>query len=197
LPGWPQDSYPPLHRAVAVRFDQPWWFSSRDGSADPGRYDLRSPNGTCYWYDQPAGALLERLVDPDTLEPIIASSDLDLVRLWTIAPTRLGPVADITDRRSRVPKELSTTVPYNVEPGPWQWADALTAARWEGLVGWTRMDPSDSRTVALFGPAGTDPPTSYRGSAPVAVPARNHADDLDGWLVWSPVPGSGDLEVLP
>ncbi len=119
---WDHDERP-IYRAAGVEHDQPWWFASRDPDL-PGRFDLPAPDGTCYCADDPVGALLERHIDPDALDPIVDVADLATSAVWTCVPPTEFDAADLTSRAAPVTKELSTVTPYDVEGGPGEWADA-------------------------------------------------------------------------
>lgn len=74
---------PPLWRAVADRHPHPWWYASRDRTADPGRFDLRHPHGTCYWAGAPATAIIEATVDPDQTDPPVSTiAALQRLNVW-------------------------------------------------------------------------------------------------------------------
>jgi hypothetical protein len=130
---------------------------------------LPAPDGTCYCADDPVGALLERHIDPDALDPIVDVADLATSAVWTCVPPTEFDAADLTSRAAPVTKELSTVTPYDVEGGPGEWADAIAANGWHGLVAWTRLDPAGSRTVALFSNAGTGTPDGWGGPAEMGL----------------------------
>lgn len=137
-------------RATDARHRDPWWFSSRTSREDvAGRFDLRAPRGTCYLADDPAGALAEKLIDPDDIEPVVTHDALDRVAVWT-GELQAGDVADTTSRASRMSKELGTVTPYVL---PWAWADACDGEGRDGLVAWLRLDPGPGRGLALFADA--------------------------------------------
>lgn len=188
---WEHDERP-IYRATGVERDEPWWFASRNPDL-PGRFDLPAPDGTCYWADDPVGSLLERHVDPDALDPIVDIADLATSTVWTCVPHGELDAADLTARAAPVTKELSTVTPYDVEGGPWEWADAIAANGWHGLVAWTRLDPAGSRTVALFSEAGAGTPDGWGDPIEMGL-GGSWADDLGGFV--SRAPGSADIETL-
>lgn len=150
------------HRLYRVQWvgRGPWWFSTRTGNASPGRFDLKDPYGTCYFADDPVAALIEKLVDPRQEESLVDARDLQRLRVWSgTPPAPWAMAADTTDRRSRMPKELGTTVPYDL---PWQWADAVHNGGQgrPALRYWLRLDPGHGRGIAAFSTAGVprDPP---------------------------------------
>lgn len=155
-----------------------WWFSNRSDDPDQaGRFDLERPHGTCYFADDPVGALIERLSSPDDVEPMVTFADLENLRVWTGVLTRPEGAADTTDRSARLPKELGAITPYDL---PWAWADALHADGRGGVLYWLRFDPAASRGVAVFGPA----------SAP------DHPPQQSTWPELEPRPAVAWLEQL-
>jgi hypothetical protein len=143
-----------VHRAQWAHHD-PWWFSTRTGNLAAGRFDLALPHGTCYFADDPLGALIEKLADPEQEDPLVPAEDLERLHVWSVTlPPPWDVVADTTDRASRVSKELGCVVPYEV---CWEWADALHHAGRSGLRYWLRLDPGAGRGVAVFGGDGTPP----------------------------------------
>lgn len=152
----------------------PWWFSTRTGNPSPGRFDLETPSGTCYFADDPVAAMIEKLVDPCQEEPLVDVRDLQRLRVWSgVLQAPWAVAADTTDRRSRVFKELGTIVPYDLS---WRWADAV----YDGGRGrpalryWLRLNPGSGRGIAVFSDAGTtaDPPPLRDR------PAVDHLDEL-------------------
>lgn len=164
----------PLWRASATTHDQPWFFSSRDTADDPGRFDLESPHGTCYWAMSAAAAIIEFTADPDALEPpALVADDFNNVAVWVAAdvPAARSPrLADTTV--ASVPTlngEIATIVPFDL---PWQWADDFHADGRTGILYRGRFASDDA--VALFGPAGApdNAPAATRGAA------TDHIGDL-------------------
>lgn len=156
----------PLYRAVADSHTQPWWYSTRTGNPDPGRFDLESPRGTCYWALSPASALIERTTDPDQSdEPVLTLDALRRLRVWKAVdvPAARSKLADTT--RPSVPgltAEISTIVPYDLS---WAWADAFHADGRNGILYRARFAMDES--VALFGDSGVpdEAPEAGRSSA--------------------------------
>lgn len=164
----------PLWRAVATEHDQPWFYSSRDTAADPGRFDLSSPHGTCYWALSAAAALIEFTADPDALHPpALVVADLDDIALWVaedVGAARSPHLADTT--LASVPTltaEIATIVPYDL---PGQWADAFHADGRTGILFRGRFASADA--VAVFGASGIpeDPPLATRHAT------TDHIDEL-------------------
>lgn len=181
----------PLHRACASHRKHPWWFSSRDTTADPGRFDLQAGSGTCYWALSPAAAIIEKTSDPDQIDsPVLTLHALGRLRVWTAAdvPAARSRLADTTV--ASVPgltDEIGTVVPYHL---PWAWADAFEADDRHGVVYRARFAKEES--VALFGTAGAQP------DEPAAVPASaiTHFNDLPAGFREG-VGTVGDFDSLP
>lgn len=161
----------PVFRAQWVH-SSPWWFSSRTDNPHAGRFDLQLPHGTCSFADDPVAAVIEKLTDPEQVDPLVPHEDLERVLVWHGSlPEPWDVVADSTDRASRLPKELGATVPYDL---PWAWADALHSDGRNGLRYWRRLDPGSGRGLALFsraGRPGEPPPLDH-------IPATAYLDDL-------------------
>ncbi|CAN5411287.1 hypothetical protein BH23ACT9_BH23ACT9_28440 [soil metagenome] len=164
----------PLWRASASEYARPWFYSSRDTAADPGRFDLASPHGTCYWAVSAAAAVIEFTADPDALDPpALVAADLHDVALWVaheVPAARSPRLADTTVASIQTLNgEIATIVPYDL---PWQWADAFHADGRTGIVYRGRFASDDA--VALFGLTGIpdDPPTAIRHAA------TDHIDEL-------------------
>lgn len=180
------DLAPPLWRAVANRHPHPWWYASRDRTADPGRFDLRHPHGTCYWAGAPETAIIEATVDPDQTDPpVITIAALQQLNVWRCDDQHVadGRLADVTI--ASVPEltaEISTIVPYTL---PWQWADALHADARAGIAYTARLGMGSA--IARFGEHGApaDPLDSH------ASPGTTHIADLpDGYRVGISTPGT-------
>ncbi len=128
----------------------PWWFSSTGG-----RFDLPSPQGTCYLANQQDGALLEligpslastRRVDVSVLEGRVISE-------LTIPIEVRG--ADISTRSAGtkfgVTSELPTMIPYSV---PQAWARCLAKSGFGAIMHRLRFSPHNALGLALFGVGG-------------------------------------------
>jgi hypothetical protein len=124
-----------------------WWFSS-DGS---GRFDLITPEGTCYLATDAYAAIREAT----RLGPV--SADWVHAReLRTLAPpspkARLAATTHRAAGRYGVTTELATIVPYGM---PQRWAAALRAHEFDGIRHQLRHDQRARPSgVAVFGPAG-------------------------------------------
>ena len=194
---------PSLYRASDERHDQPWWFASRDPDR-PGRFDLQAPAGTCYWADDPVGALIERHLDPAVIDPLIDVTDLSRSRVWSCPPASGLRAADLTPRAAGTAKEVSTHTPYDAPGGPWDWVDAVAnVGVWDAVVGWTRLDAAASRTVAVFA-RNDSHPHEQAGSAPGVPPGwsapatagsgTRWAHELGGYVARPP--GQSAIEIL-
>lgn len=181
----------PLYRACGRHHPQPWWFSSRDVTTSPGRFDLRTPDGTSYWALDAATAILEATVDPDQVDPpvltIAALVNLAVWRSDDVAAAR-SRLADVTV--ASVPgltDELASIVPYDL---PWAWADAFRADGRSGILYRARLGMGEA--LALFGPHGSppDPP------AATSSPALGHLDELPAGFR-AGIAGVGTLATLP
>ena len=186
LAGFPTralDGRTTLFRAhLAAR--SPWWFGNDGG----GRFDLTSPQGTCYTALDGEAAVRERL------GPILGGrSELPESALADVVVSRLRlpearQAADLQSRlvaRFGVTRELETMVPYAV---PQAWARSLANAGFGAVAYGPRFTPGDSCAVALFGAEGLAPwPLDAD-----PVPAQEISPELRVW----PTPRRSDLSVV-
>jgi len=133
---------------------EPWFFSSDGG----GRFDLRSPVGTCYLGSDKVAALREVLGPDYTTGAIVAHKFFDERRIWNAVPISAAwsrGVADLLEDQwdaHGITTELFTTTRY---PLTQAWAACFHAAGWQGLrVGLRHVLAADRSGVALFGPEG-------------------------------------------
>ncbi len=105
-------------------------------------------------------------------------------------------MADTTDRRSRLPKELGVSTPYAL---PWAWADALHADGRGGVVAWVRFDLAASRGIAVFGPAGvaSGPDRAQWTPLDTVTPGADHLDELRQVfdIVVEPIPLRAEVQI--
>lgn len=130
----------------------PWWFSN----SLEGRFDLSTPNGTCYLASTPQAATRER-VGPDLAAAghVAASVMHGRVISALLIPETVRAANLDSDRaghRYGITSELATMVGYAV---PQAWAHVLHAAGFGGLVARLRFSPSGQQGVALFGEGGS------------------------------------------
>ncbi len=129
----------------------PWWFSQLPAGA--GRFDLPTPEGTCYWSSPARGAVLETFRDTR----LIAAPDVAARWLWQAAPPKLRLANLLAPRAAAfgVTAAVSSQPDYTL---PRQWGAALRRAGFDGLVGSCSHDPaSKALNVAIFGPGGRQP----------------------------------------
>lgn len=166
----------PIHRtasdAVLYRAHdtarEPWWFA-RGG----GRFDLRSPRGTCYLATSPAAAVRERLGPVLAARMGLPATVLDDVVVSRLRPGRRGspgPVRLANLRVARVAsfgvtRELESMTPYDV---PAAWAAAFDALGLDGVRYGPRFSPGAASAIGLFGAEGHD---RSRAVDPHPVPA--------------------------
>lgn len=168
-----------VFRACWASFEQPWWFATRDRDPDAaGRFDLTGEHGTCYFADDAVACLIEKLTDPDEADPLISTAILEALVVWHGLLPYPQSVADATNRKSRLPKELGASNHYE---DSWVWADALHDDGRGGIRWWLRLDPGPGKGIAVFGPASApDRPvdTEQWPALDHHLPARNFADEL-------------------
>lgn len=135
------------HRSTGA-LSSPWRFSS----VPPGesRFDLNTPEGTCYWSDRRYGSWVEVWRGTG----VVDRADVTRRAMFSARPPslRLADTLALAAHRLGGTGELSTLLPYTL---PQAWAQALRSHGFAGLVGLCRHDPSlTARNVAVFGPAG-------------------------------------------
>jgi RES domain len=133
----------------------PWWFSSSGG----GRFDLRSPRGTCYLATDATTAVREALGPIDGSRVVTRQwfEDRSVRRLRLPRPTRVANTYAETASSHGVTLEISTIVPYDI---PQTWAVALDQAGYGGVTYLLRHSAAPRRGIALFGATGER--TSWR-----------------------------------
>ena len=150
-----------VYRAVDRRHPQPWHFSNRDETSDPGRFDLAGDGGTCSLAATAVGAILEAFGDPEAELPVpVTPKALAQMRVWHGELRRPVDLADTTTPSiPTMTGEIGTITPYTV---PHAWADAVHAAGRDGIIYRGRFAQDDC--VALFAPKGI--PVEGDGSDP-------------------------------
>jgi hypothetical protein len=175
---------------VTRRGRGPWWFS---GSLQ-GRFDLKSPRGTCYLATDPLVALLE-VVGPSRLRGAVSQTFLAerrLRRLQLPVPRSLAELSARRAARFGVTLEIHSIVPYD---RPQAWAERLAQAGSEGLLYLVRHDPSGARGVALFGRQGERRSWRRGREQPIGLEVLRRLEEECGIAVL-PAPRAGQLKIL-
>jgi hypothetical protein len=146
LTGFPATRSPQrLHRVCRVEKGT-WWFPS-DMS---GRFDLRPPEGTCYFASDDYGAIREASRLGPVTPAWVSAREIRVVP----GPARARLAATTREAAARfgITNELATMIPYSL---PQRWAAALRAAGFDGMRHVLRHD-SRARPggVSIFGRAG-------------------------------------------
>jgi hypothetical protein len=135
-----------------------WWFSS-DGS---GRFDLKAPEGTCYFATDEYAAIREA----SRLGPVTPAWAADREVRHVIPPNPRARLAATTRKAAGaygVTNELMTMLPYDL---PREWAAAFRA---HGFGGIRHILRHDSRArpggISWFGGVGDDPGRERRRHA--------------------------------
>lgn len=170
-----------------------WFFASRPvGEEGGGRFDLATPEGTCYLASTQRAAVNELVgpecavrgwVDADLLAGRVVSR-LSLPADVVAANTTAARAADL-----RVTNEIATTERYDITQA---WAEALRAAGFGGILALLRFTPGPARMLAVFGPEGRPEPGRRGDPRPHAVRAL-----VEGWgiEVVEP-PAYGDVVIV-
>lgn len=144
-----------LYRIVRHRDEEsgdlrgPWFFSC----VPPGsnRFDLPHPEGTCYWSDRRYGAFLEVFRNV----PLVDEADAKARRLWAAD----APALKLGDLLAPEAAAVGVTAAVSTQPDyekPQEWAAAIRALGFEGVVGTCSHDPtSTALNIGVFGEAGT------------------------------------------
>jgi hypothetical protein len=141
-----------LHRLS--EFPGSWWYASAGDDPDVGgRFDLPSPNGTCYLADSLTGAVVEKLLRSPV--KVVVDERLDELFHTVVSVRRTPPVADLTARKATgygLNAEIHTTLDYARTR---RWAVAFHRNGFRGLRHRLRGDVTQrSAGWALFGTAG-------------------------------------------
>lgn len=145
----------------------PWFFSNL-ASPRPGRFDVTAPNGSCYLSDRRHGAWLEVFRGCG----LVDRADVERRRLFTAV--RTGPPVRLADLRSAGARRFGVTADLAAGDGyalPQTWAAAVLRAKFQGLAGTVRHDPTHvARNLVLFGTAGPRSRVSgWRGTVTTLV----------------------------
>lgn len=157
FPGIRIDTATPLYRAVAAPHPDPvgaWWFSSNGG-----RFDLPSPNGTCYMATTLAAAIRERLgrvLRQSTLLPATLMDGMEVVTLHLMSSALLANTGHENAADWGAIRELATvTGDYSRTV---RWAVAFKEADFDGILYEPRFSSLAKATaVGLFGPEKDKP----------------------------------------
>ena len=154
LDGFPSIELTPdalLYRAHKWKYETVYYSATGDG-----RFDISTPEGTCYFSEAPLGAFLETFRD----EPVFTEGMAlqGAMATYRVRPRRLL-IADCTDKRAAefgIPEWLhdSASDRYGETQA---WATRLRDAGFDGLRYWSRYSRKadrEVRTFALFGPEG-------------------------------------------
>jgi hypothetical protein len=136
-------------RVTGAVNSSPWRFGAIPPGA--GRFDLPTPDGTCYWSDRRYGAWLEVWRGASTIDLVDARAR----RLWTAQapPLRLADLLSPRSYHYGITADISTQPEHAL---PQQWAAALHGVGFAGLVGSCSHDPASAAlNVAVFGQEGT------------------------------------------
>jgi hypothetical protein len=127
-----------------------WWFSS-DGS---GRFDLKAPDGTCYFATDAYAAIREA----SRLGPVTPAWIADREVRHVTPPNPRSRLAATTRRSAGaygLTNELVTMLPYDL---PREWAAAFRAHGFDGIRHMLRHDPrARPGGVSWFGRIGGNP----------------------------------------
>ncbi|MFP4635570.1 MAG: RES domain-containing protein [Nitriliruptoraceae bacterium] len=166
-----------LHRVS--EYVRPWWYSSVTAfdERSGGRFDLLTPQGTCYLAESLDGALVEKLLRART-KVVVAERLAELFHA-TIHVRAAPAAADLTSRRATAAglnAEVHTTLDYRITR---RWARALRRAGWRGLRYLLRGDVSGSAAGrAVFGRAGLHRRAPAGLTTEVAPLDRDRAEQL-------------------
>ncbi|HEY0874249.1 MAG TPA: RES domain-containing protein [Vicinamibacterales bacterium] len=150
LTGFPYSLPPRRLVRVCQRVNGTWWFSS-DGS---GRFDLKPPEGTCYFATDAFGAIREASRLGPVTPAWIAARELRHVTP-PVPRARLAATTRKAAGAYGVTNELTTMLPYDL---PREWAAAFRAHGFAGIRHILRHDPrARPGGVSWFGRAGDDP----------------------------------------
>jgi hypothetical protein len=154
LTKFPSEVLPAEHRwrAHSVGYGA-WYFNSSGG----GRFDLDTPNGTCYFADDVETAVRERLGQRVVVVQQITETLANEMQVSVVLPAAGVPFANIVDpaaARHGVTRELGVMSDYGVSQ---QWAEAFHTTGFGGVRYSSRFTTSPGpNSWAMFGPEGPD-----------------------------------------
>jgi hypothetical protein len=160
-----------------------------------GRFDLPSPDGTCYLASDDLGALLERLgpgLEPGGIAPSGLLAGRHLRALHVPRPQSLADsLARLATRW--LTSEISTITPYRV---PQAWARAFHRQGFMGVRYGIRHSTSRRHfSVAIFGPSGERSwPKGLR--APISEKVRRRLRETHGIVLFD-LPATDELVFAP
>jgi hypothetical protein len=188
LDGFPEAVAPrELHRLS--EWPGTWWFSSTPDDQPGGRFDLTTPDGTCYLAETLDGALVEKLLRTRT-KVVVAERLAELFHA-TVTVRVMSRCADLAAPEAAgfgINGEIHTTLDYAT---PRRWAAALRRAGWKSLRYLLRADPAGLNSGrALFGKAGLRRRAPAGMTTHVAPLDRTHAESLlaDRGVALRPIP---------
>jgi hypothetical protein len=172
----------------------PWWFASSDdeGRAEHqiGRFDLPSPDGTCYLGAYLSSAAAESLLTTG-VDHAEAQKAADQRRLSAMPLDRWygERIADFTNEdvvSFGAPADIAGEDRASARP----WALAVRAAGFAGIHYRLREDPLHRSGLALFGDRGEHPAPNQPPPVVLPVGLRNELSVLfDGEYRGDPLPG--------
>ena len=137
----------------------PWWFSAApDSEQIGGRFDLITPNGTCYVADTVEVATRERLRETVLAARIVSSDFADSFSVSTFTVPKAYNCANIDSTQAAnfgVTRELAA-LPPAYYPISRAWASAFSESAFKGIRYGARFSPGAESAWALFGKAGDD-----------------------------------------
>lgn len=146
-----------------------WWFSSHSPTTEPGgRFDLLTPNGTCYLGETPGVAARERCGRLLSAHSPIPETHMESRVVTQVVVSPPSPTADLTSPDAAaygVTGELAGGNNYDISAA---WAQALFDTGHTAVLYHPRYTPGQERALALFASEGADPPRGIVDSVPLA-----------------------------
>lgn len=157
-----------------------WWFSSAPSNPnDGGRYDLPTPDGTCYLAMSEAGAVWERIGPDHAKFGWVWSDLLDNRVISELHLPHDVSAADISNADAavyRVTNELITTSDYALTQ---DWARTLHQHGFDAVISSLRFSPGGDKGLALFGPTGAPDPAWDGDPDPAPIKPLVHLLGID------------------